>query len=170
MGIEKLNQYVNPTNTIKYFIDIGSGRGKLPCWYAGIPLIIKSIGIEIVLQRHLDGLDLVDKLSKKFPNITEKIELRSGSIEQYNLRELVATSSDTLVWICNLCFGEKLTNKVFIQILNQLSKGTIICCSKKPTLNIDSDTINKLELDEQIQHIQMSWWNNLSDVFVCKIV
>ena len=170
IGIEKLNHIINPTNQLRYFIDIGSGRGKLPCWFAGIDGIIKSIGIEIVNSRHLDGLELVKNLSKKFLNITNKIELEFGSVQNYNLGQMVSNNPDTLIWISNLCFGEELTNLIFTQILNQMPKGTKICCSKKPVNINDSNTVNKLKINLDILHIQMSWWSNLSDVYVCEII
>ena len=179
VGVEKLCNHID-TDNLEYFIDIGSGRGKLPCWFANLPNIKKSIGIEIVSQRHLDGIELVSNLSKSFPTITEKILLLEGSFEQYNLGELVSHSPNVLVWISNLCFGEELSDMIFAQILEQLERKTIICCSKKPSNIISDYTLNndiskndehtkKIFLREIIQ-IQMSWWNNLSDVYVCEIV
>ena len=168
-GIENLNKLINQDNRIKYFLDIGSGRGKLPCWFAGIDNIIKSVGIEIVEQRCLDADKLKSNLSKDFPSQTSKIQLVCGSFQNHNLGELVESNTDTLVWISNLCFGPELTETVFTQILNQMPKGTVISCSRKPSESIDINTINKLKLISQIQ-IQMSWWNNLSDVFVYKII
>lgn len=171
VGIEKLCLTINPSNTIKYFLDIGSGRAKLPCWFAGVPNIIKSIGIEIVSQRHVDGVELVEKLNEKFPQITNKINLLEGSFELYDLGLLTAHSSNTLVWISNLCFGEELTDKIFTQILSQMAPGTIICCSKKPSEKFFQSAKLKLSMIPNTNpiQIQMSWWDNLSDVYVCEI-
>ena len=168
-GVESLNKQINPENTIKYFLDIGSGRGKLPCWFGGIHNIIKSIGIEIIDQRCKDAQNLKSNLAKNYPMQSNKIELICGSFENHNLGQLVQSSPDTLIWISNLCFGPELTETVFTQILNQMPKGTIISCSRKPSEAIDLNTINKLLYKSQIQ-IQMSWWDNLSDVYVFKIV
>lgn len=167
-GVENLNKQINPDYKIKYFLDIGSGRGKLPCWFGGINGIIKSIGIEIVEQRCLDANKLKSDLAESFPIQTDKIELLCGGFESYDLGELVESNPDTLVWISNLCFGPELTEKVFTQILNQMIKGTIICCSKQPSESIDLNTSNKLVYRNKIQ-IQMSWWDNLSDVYVYQI-
>lgn len=167
-GVESLNRQINSDNRIKYFLDIGSGRGKLPCWFGGMTNIIKSIGIEIVEQRCKDAQELKSKLFKNYPEQTNKIELICGSFELYNFGELVDSNPNTLVWISNLCFGPELTKTVFVQILNQMVKGTIICCSRKPSETIDSNTTNKLVPKSQIQ-IQMSWWDKLSDVFVFEI-
>jgi hypothetical protein len=167
-GVLSLNKQINPSNTIKYFLDIGSGRGKLPCWFGGIDGIIKSIGIEIVEQRCLDANELKSNLGKDFPVQIKKVQLVCGSVENYNLGELIESNPNTLVWISNLCFGPELTEKVFTQILNQMPQGTIICCSRKPSDSIDSNTTNKLVYKSQIQ-IQMSWWDKLSDVFVYNI-
>ena len=155
-GVESLNKIINPDNKLKYFLDIGSGRGKLPCWFAGIPNIIKSIGIEIVKQRCIDAQELKLNLAIKYLEQTNKIELICGSFESYNLNELVQSDPNTLIWISNLCFGSELTENVFTQILNQMVKGTIICCSKKPSEYIDFNTINKLFFKSQTK-IKMSW-------------
>jgi hypothetical protein len=117
----------------------------------------------------LDADKLKSNLSKDFPSQTSKIQLVCGSFQNYNLGELVESNTDTLVWISNLCFGPELTETVFTQILNQMPKGTVICCSRKPSESIDINTINKLKLISQIQ-IQMSWWSNLSDVYVFTII
>jgi hypothetical protein len=173
-GVQSLNQQINPSNTIKYFLDIGSGRGKLPCWFGGIDNIVKSIGIEIIEQRYMDADKLKSNLAQKFPMQTSKIQLLHGSFENYNLGELVGSNPDTLVWISNLCFGPELTEKVFTQILNQMPKGSIICCSSQPSNIIDVNTPTKLVYknnnnnNNKIQ-IQMSWWDNLSDVYVYQL-
>jgi hypothetical protein len=167
-GVENLNKQINYDSKIKYFLDIGSGRGKLPCWFAGIAGIIKSIGIEIVEQRCLDANKLKSDLAKNFPNQTYKIELLCGGFENYDLGEMVESNPDTLVWISNLCFGHELTEKVFTQIINQMVKGTIICCSRQPSESVDLNTSNKLVYKNKIQ-IQMSWWDKLSDVYVYQI-
>jgi len=170
VGITKLfarTSQIQP-NT-QYFIDIGSGRGKLPCWFAGFPSIIKSIGIEIVKQRHIDANELKQKLSGEFPDITKKIIFEEGSVEDFDLGNLTNHSANTLIWMSNLCFEEHLTETIFTQLLTQMEKNTLITCSKKPPITIDSNTTNKLKYIEQIE-IQMSWWNNLSIVHIYQIV
>lgn len=168
-GIELLNSKFNSNNRIKYFIDIGSGRGKLICWFAGIPNIIKSIGIEIVEQRYKDSLNLKNKLSN-YPDITKKIELICDDVSKINLNNLVnLNSSDTLIWISNLCFGQELSDKIFTQILNQMDIGCIIICSRKPFIDKDNHSVNNkyLNLLDELK-IPMSW-TNLSNVFVFQI-
>jgi hypothetical protein len=163
-GIEKLNQILNPTGSVKYFIDVGSGRGKLPCWFAGLDPIIKSIGIEIVQSRCADASGLKNQLAMVFPNIVSKIELLCGCVSNYNLDTLTQSSPNVLIWISNLCFDSDTNDKVFTQILNQIKPGTIICCSQEPPKTIDSNTKNKLVFDKNIQ-IKMSW-SESSNVYV----
>ena len=169
-GIEVLYNKVMQINPgIKFFLDIGSGRGKLPCWFAEQEQIVKSIGIEIVEQRCRDAEKLLRDLKENFPKQTNKIELLCGDVSTYNLAQLTSGEPDTLVWISNLCFGDELSLRVFTQIVNQLTTGTIIACSKKPTGQDSTDIMNKIKFINTIQ-IQMSWWNKLSDVHIFQIV
>jgi hypothetical protein len=117
-------------------------------------------------------------LQVNFPEITQKIELLCGDVSTYNLSTLTSNSSDTLVWISNLCFGHELTVKVFLQILYQLAPGTIITCSEKPfqpdnSLDLSNsnkvDVFNKLKFIKTIQ-VKMSWWNKLSNVHIFQII
>lgn len=169
-GIKEINYELNKNNKIKYFIDIGSGRGKLTCWFAGIPNIIKSYGIEIVEKRHNDALELKEKLSKNYPLITKKIDFKCIDISNINLGELTNNSNDNLIWISNLCFGLELSNKIFTQILNQMEIGTIIACSKKPFENNQDNKISNknLKLIKELK-IPMSW-TKLSNVYVYQII
>lgn len=166
-GIEKINLEFNKNNQIEYFIDIGSGRGKLTCWFAGIPNVIKSYGIEIVQSRYNDAVKLKDQLFKSFPTIAEKIELKCADISKINLRDLTNNSSDCLIWISNLCFDQELSNKIFGQILDQTEIGTMISCSKKPfEKNLKSN--NKYYKFIKELEIKMSWTDN-SKVFIYQV-
>jgi len=176
-GVEVLYDEIKQLNpNIEYFMDIGSGRGKLPCWFAGQENIVKSVGIEIVNERCLDAEKLKSDLAREFPNLTEKINLVCDDFSSCNLDSLVDSNPNTLVWISNLCFGPELTTKLFKQILSQMVHGTIITCSVKPSneslsLNFTDDNmlLKKLEFIKTTK-IQMSWWENLSDVHIYKIV
>ena len=131
-----------------------------------MPNISKSFGIEIVQQRHNDAVNLKKQLSKSFPTITEKIELKCNDISTINLGELTNNSSNCLIWISNLCFGLELANKIFEQILEQMEIGTIIICSKKPEENnIKTNKIFKLVKNLEIP---MSW-NKSSNVYIYQI-
>jgi hypothetical protein len=169
-GVEMLYSKVKEINpNIKYFLDIGSGRGKLPCWFAGFDKIDKSTGIEIVEERCLDAEKLKSELSKQFPNQVEKINLLCGDFTSYDLSFLVDSNPDTLVWISNLCFGPELTTKLFTQILSQMVVGTICTCSVKPDNEDNLVNGKKLQFIKTTK-IQMSWWDNLSDVHIYRIV
>lgn len=169
-GVEVLYNEIKQINpNIKYFMDIGSGRGKLPCWFAGHNKIIKSIGIEIVEERCLDAEKLKSDLMREFPFQTEKINLICGDFSSFNLNLLVDSNPDTLIWISNLCFGLDLTAKLFEQILTQMVPNTIITCSVKPSDENMSFEGKKFEFIKTTK-IQMSWWDNLSDVHIYKII
>jgi tRNA1(Val) A37 N6-methylase TrmN6 len=64
--------HVHKIDRFNNFIDIGSGRGKLPLYVAGLPNISKSVGIELVTDRYNDALEIKNKLND-YKNITNKV-------------------------------------------------------------------------------------------------
>lgn len=168
-AIEKYNQTVNLDNKYKYFIDFGSGRGKLPL-YMGTK-VKKSIGIELVKERHEDAVKLLNKLSVEYPQITQKVELICGDMFVY-LENINKTTFDdsVMIWVSNLCFGEDLTEKLFNQIVKKFPSGTVIASSKIPK-DIPNGMIqfivkpsNKNELV-----VPMSWSSN-STIYLYMVV
>lgn len=168
-GIELLNSKLNNDNHIKYFIDIGSNRDKLTCWFAGITNILKSIGIEIVKQRYDDSVNLKNKLTEKYPNITKKIEFICDDVSIINLKQIVNNSSDTLIWISNLCFGQELSDKIFSQILDQMEIGCIIICSKKPFKNNQEIKKNNKIFNYINKFSILMSWTKSSNVLIYQI-
>jgi len=165
-GIELLNNKLNFDNKIKYFIDFGSGRGKLPLYMANF--VYNSIGIELVVERHNDAIKLKNILSKNFEKITDKVELINCDMFKY--LECVKKNNfngGVLIWISNLCFSQELTKKLFDELVIHMPKHTIIASSKIPNiLPIEIEPIlfnntNKLDLS-------MSWSKN-SQIFLYKI-
>lgn len=167
-GIESLCKKLKDEfkeDNFNIFLDIGSGRGKLPLWFASCPDIEHSIGVEIVEERHTYALELKNKLSKEYRKFTEKVDLIHGDIN--NIFSEIKTKLEnkkTLVWISNLCFGETLTQNIFNTILNELNSGTIICCSREPKgieIEVRGNTNSGIP-------INMSWSAN-SNVFIYEI-
>jgi hypothetical protein len=130
-SIEKINSLLNSTGQFKYFIDFGSGRGKLPL-FMGLK-VDKSIGIELVKERADDADQLLNKLKDKFPEITSKVTLISGDMFKY-LDTVKPTdfTSKVLIWISNLCFGEEITSQLFQKLVEKMPSGSVIMCSKIP--------------------------------------
>ena len=161
-GINQLNTIVNPNNDFKYFIDIGSGRLKLPIYMASNPNIIKSYGIELVTERYNDGMQLLDKLKQNsnFNIYTSKITSINDDLFNIDLRTLLPEK--TFVWISNLCFSENINDKLFHKLTTELKPESIICCSKQPSTDIPG-----LEFVRNIP-IQMSWTEN-SDTYIYKV-
>jgi len=125
------------------FIDIGSGRGKIPIYLASKQQIIKSIGIEVVKERHADALCLYNRMkdkSKSFSPITKKVFLFNKDLFDVDFSQMssikdesdVVSQKKTLIWISNLCFPKELSIKVFEKFSKELLPGSIICCSKNP--------------------------------------
>ncbi len=154
-GLNILNSKFNSSNSIDTFIDIGSGRGKLVLWYAVEPNITKSIGIELVEERHKDAEELKLKLAS--PEITSKVEFINEDFMKIDFSRLIKPNSKVLIWLSNLCFNPSVTNKIFEKVVREFPKGTIICCSKQ------TDVSNVKKLDELT--IPMSWSSN-STVYV----
>jgi hypothetical protein len=131
-AIEKFNNLFNSDEKRDYFIDFGSGRGKLPL-FMGDKVNKKSIGIELVAERHESAIKLKDDLSKKWPTITNKVELIGGDMFKY-LDSINKTTfeSPVLIWISNLCFGDDITSKLFNKLIEKMPSNSIIGSSKVP--------------------------------------
>ena len=127
-GIKKLYDEVKTLNKkINSFIDIGSGRGKLCFYMAGDKHIQKSVGIEIVKERHRDALHLQKQLPKKY---AEKIQLINSDVFNVNLASNSQNKRQTFVWFSNLCFDQNIIDKIFIKMVKELPIGSLICCSR----------------------------------------
>ena len=127
-SIEKINTILNPTRQLKHFIDFGSGRSKLVLYMA--TKVDKSIGVELVKSRHDDAVKFKNELSKRWPDITAKVELVQGDMFEY-LKD-VKFDSPVLIWVSNLCFDADLTKKLFDVLAEKLPAKSIICSSRVP--------------------------------------
>ena len=167
-AIEKFNEKFNSTGNIKYFIDFGSGRGKLPLFMGD--KVNKSVGIELVTERYNDAIILKENLSKKFSEITNKVELINGDMFDY-LKSVNKTtfSGPVLIWISNLCFSEHITKKLFDELIVKMPTGSIIGSSKIP--NEISSGIEPIILagntDDKLI-VPMSW-SKQSAIYLYKI-
>ena len=154
-GMQQLYNHVKKINSkIDCFIDIGSGRGKL-CMYMGSqPKINSVLGIELVKERHDDAVELkTDLRSVNF----NKVELINKSILDVDLKKY--SSNQVLVWFSNLCFNPSTKNDIFKKLVIELPKGTIVCCSSQPDINIEF---------LEIINIPMSW-NHSSSVYIYRL-
>ncbi len=131
-GIKMINDKFNPNSDTINFIDVGSGRGKLVLWYGSIPNISKSIGIEIVNERHEDANKLKSDLEKNgnFSEFIKKTNLIKSNVFDINFKNLIQPGTKTLVWFSNLCFNPDSNNKIFEKFINELPSGTIVVCSQ----------------------------------------
>ena len=164
-GIESFSKLFN-NDEIKYFIDFGSGNGKLPLYIATLPNIIKSYGIELVTERHNKAVELHATLSK-YSQFTNKVELINDNM--FTVLENKVFEHPALIWISNLCFDINITTELFSKLSEKMKSGSIIGCSKKPLLLptriveliLDGKTYNTLP-------IEMSW-NKSSTIYIYKI-
>jgi tRNA G46 methylase TrmB len=166
-GMDELYNYLYVTSKIQlpqYFLDVGSGRGKLCLFLAAKEQIVKSIGIELVKERHDDAIVLKNTLSEKgFLLFTNKTVLLNNDFFKVTLpNKLFIEPFTYLVWISNLCFDSEHTDNIFIKLINELPINSIICCSKP----YNGDNLN-LELIGSIP-IEMSW-NNNSNVSIYRL-
>ena len=156
-AIEKFNNEFNSLGNIKYFIDFGSGRGKLPLFMGN--KVDRSIGIELVTERHVDAVKLKETLSKQFAEITDKVELINGDMFEYlKTIDKSTFNSPVLIWISNLCFGEEITKKLFNELVTKMPSGSIIGSSKIPneiSLGVEPIVLPG-SLDSKIT-VPMSW-------------
>jgi adenine C2-methylase RlmN of 23S rRNA A2503 and tRNA A37 len=87
------NDCVNESNRtgpilLKFNLSSKEYLGSL-LYFANLVPIIKSIGIELVLERHNDALKLLNELASIYPNITNKVELINSNIFDINLQEKI---------------------------------------------------------------------------------
>jgi hypothetical protein len=121
----------------------------------------KSIGIELVTERHNDAIKLKQEMSLSFPNIAKKVELLN--IDMFKFLETINTfDSPVMVWISNLCFGDIITTKLFNVLVKKLPPQSIIGSSKLP-----SELPNGIKLINKLQ-VKMSWSEN-SDIYISEI-
>jgi hypothetical protein len=144
-GIQKLYNHLKKYN-IDTFIDVGSGRGKLCMYMAAQPKIKYVMGVELVKERHDDAMKLKSELPEE---ISKKVELLNKNILDVDLK----LEGCVFVWFSNLCFHKSITDTIFKK-LQELPKGSIICCSKKPNDNNVESIV-----------IEMSW-SKTSEVFI----
>jgi hypothetical protein len=161
-GIELFYKTVMQSFFDEYdFIDIGSGRGKIPIYMASKQQIIKSIGIELVRERYNDSVSIFNKLkekSKTFLPIMKKIFLFNKNVMDMNISQLSSIKNEigevsqkkSLIWISNLLFSKELSIQIFEKLSKELLPGSIICCSKYPFLEEKSNaTENNEEIKKQ---------------------
>lgn len=156
-GFDKIMQFFSKERP-DAFLDIGCGRGKL-CLYANnFPNIQKSIGIEIVRDRYLDALNLLENV-QEYPYSTN-INFINDDFRNFDVSQIY--DHKPFVWISNLCFNQQTTNDIFNIILDKFPTGTVIGCSKQHTLShpklMSLGTVN----------IEMSW--SKSNVHCYKII
>jgi SAM-dependent methyltransferase len=144
-GIEELYTHVlsKTTSPLNSFLDVGCGRGKLCLYMAAKPNVYTSTGIELVKSRLMDAENLKSILSKKYLLYTNKTNFINEDILKLSLSDSINANLKTFVWFSNLCFDPSVTTTIFEKLVSELSTGSIICCSKTPTDNIDR--LKKLE-------------------------
>ena len=162
-GMKQILDHVHNINDnqekINNFIDLGSGRGKLPLYVAGLPTVTKSVGIELVTERHNDALEIKNKLDD-YQEITNKVTFINDDFINVNLS--YNTGDKLLVWISNLCLPQKVNDDIFNKLIKELPVESFIACSKELDHNFDKlITIGKLK-------VPMSW-NKTSTITIYQI-
>lgn len=162
-GMKQILDHVHNINKnepkINNFIDLGSGRGKLPLYVAGLPNVTKSVGIELVTERHNDALEIKNKLDD-FQEITDKVTFINDNFINVDLS--YDANDKLLVWISNLCLPQKVNNDIFTKLIKELPVGSLIACSKELEQKFDK-LINLGKLK-----VPMSW-NKSSTITIYKI-
>jgi len=130
-GIEKLYNHLLKTCSFNCFMDLGSGKGKVCMYMAKQPDIQNVIGIELVKERHIEACKLQKELEDKD---SDKVKLILKDVFKVSLKKY--KNMNTFIWISSLCFPQDVVNNIFKKIKRELNPGTIICCSKTPTINI----------------------------------
>jgi len=152
-GIEALKTHMK---NYKYFMDIGSGNGKFPLYMAGDNNILTSVGIELVEIRHNRAIELKNKLTEEFNNITNKVKLINADFRNVDFKQVLNNNNQpVIIFISNLCFSPEINNELYKKIKAELPSGSIIFSSKE---------INTLTKAQSIP-CPMSW-SSSSSVFM----
>ena len=152
---EGLNTLLENIDTFdKNFYDLGSGKGEVVInAINAFPDLKKSVGIEIVEERHQEALSKKEKLNKYKK---DKVYFLKGDItsSKFNLKDA------NLIYISNLCFDNDLNNKLANKISEEVSSGTLIFSSKNlPLKNVDCTYKRKVKQS----------WTESSTIFVNRI-
>ena len=167
MEYEALKKFYEMFNNYKFFIDFGSGYGRTVL-YMGY-FMDKSIGIELVTERHEKAELSKNKLSVKYPDIASKVKLINDDMFNY-LSDITKEtfSSPVLIWISNLCFGEEITKRLFDELIKKMPSDSIIGSSKIP--NYIPDGIEPVYIDGKNNKLTVPMsWNKNSEIFIYKI-
>lgn len=133
-GIEVIKEIYDRLN-LEYFMDIGSGNGKLPLFMAGSSKIKKSVGIELVEIRHNRAMELKSQLANNFSEITQKVEFINDDFNNVNFSTVLNNNNKPVgVFISNLCFGEEINEKLYKKLIEDLPSGSVIIASKKANI------------------------------------
>jgi hypothetical protein len=142
-------------NNIEFFADIGSGCSKLPIFIGSAKSIKLSYGIEIVEERLQKGKTILDSMSKylndtfgKGIDFTNNITLVAGDMFDIDYKKLV-DNKKALIFISNLCFGDKITTNLYRKLVSELPSKTFILSSSAPS-------------DENIKEFELVRYNNES--------
>lgn len=157
-GIEQLKK--SHFENCDCFIDIGSGRGKLCIYMATYPEIKKSIGIEIVKERH----DFAENMRQKLDSLKDKIVFLNEDFLKIDIQNLIGENKKPCIWISNLCFPQNVTESIFEKLVQELPKKSVIACSNKVEI---TEKLDSLKLIDN-KSIPMSW-NKTSNVHVYTI-
>ena len=144
------------------WMDLGSGRGKLLFYMAKFDEIKKVIGVEIVKKRMDFAIISKNKLlvdDSENSTYIKKIILLENSMFNIDYRTLFTSGDRLLIWMSNLCFGQKITNGIVDKLLKELSHLSLVvlACSSI----IENDNLKQVEPVS----IKMSW-SETSTVYI----
>lgn len=154
-GLEALYTHILQYGDPSYFLDVGSGRGKLCLYMAAKPNILKSYGIELVADRVRDANRL--KRSLAVSPLAKKCEFLNANIFDISISDKI--TSPAFVWFSNLCFEPSTTEQIYTKLVDELPVGSVICSSKIP----ENPPMALRSLGNM--RIAMSW-NTASNVFM----
>ena len=132
-GIRQFLQEKSPEHTV--FLDIGSGNGKIPLYVASNPHIRKSIGVEIMPERHAKAIDLRNQLQGN--REVNNVEFQCGDITNMSIQQLVG-GQPTLTWISNLCFPLDINHAVLQKLDEELPHGSRVIMSQEPSIPLQN--------------------------------
>lgn len=103
--------------------DLGSGTGRV-CLQIYLEKRARCVGIEYIKKRHDTAVKSLEELKAMKKNI-RKLEFYQGNFLKHKWNDA------TVVYMCNLCFGDDLTKKILAKVKRECkSLRYIVCCKE----------------------------------------
>jgi len=112
------------------FYDLGCGRGRAVLYMALSGVFDHSVGIEVLPERISLAQQALQKLRVSLPLAAVKLFEASFLNPSFKYKDA------KMVFLSNMCFDDKTQDALFTKLNIEMPKGSLVFCSKLPTVAI----------------------------------